>query len=52
MIGKCFDAGLPAPEFRQDGGQFIQILWGGQYKSDNTLILMKITWIERQETFA
>lgn len=27
MIGKCLDAGLPAPEFRQDGGIFIQTLW-------------------------
>lgn len=27
MIHLCAQAGLPAPEFRQDGGQFIQTLW-------------------------
>jgi len=27
MINLCAQAGLPAPEFRQDGGQFIQTLW-------------------------
>ncbi|MCK6414867.1 MAG: DUF4062 domain-containing protein [Giesbergeria sp.] len=27
MIHLCTQAGLPAPEFRQDGGQFIQTLW-------------------------
>jgi predicted HTH transcriptional regulator len=27
MIALCTQAGLPAPEFRQDGGQFIQTLW-------------------------
>lgn len=27
MIALCAQAGLPAPEFRQDGGQFIQTLW-------------------------
>jgi len=27
MISQCAKAGLPAPEFRQDGGQFIQTLW-------------------------
>ena len=27
MISQCAQAGLPAPEFRQDGGQFIQTLW-------------------------
>lgn len=27
MIGLCEEAGLPAPEFRQDGGQFVQTLW-------------------------
>ncbi len=27
MIALCAQAGLPTPEFRQDGGQFIQILW-------------------------
>ncbi len=27
MIARCKQAGLPAPEFRQDGGQFIQKLW-------------------------
>ena len=26
MISQCAQAGLPAPEFRQDGGQFIQTL--------------------------
>ena len=26
MIARCQQAGLPAPEFRQDGGQFIQTL--------------------------
>ena len=27
MISQCAQAGLPAPEFRQDGGQFVQTLW-------------------------
>ena len=27
MISQCAQAGLLAPEFRQDGGQFIQTLW-------------------------
>ncbi len=27
MIALCAQAGLPPPEFRQDGGQFIQTLW-------------------------
>ena len=27
MIHLCAQAGLPQPEFRQDGGQFIQTLW-------------------------
>jgi predicted HTH transcriptional regulator len=27
MISQCAQVGLPAPEFRQDGGQFIQTLW-------------------------
>ncbi len=26
MIAKCSEVGLPAPEFRQDGGQFVQTL--------------------------
>ena len=26
MIARCQQAGLPAPEFRQEGGQFIQTL--------------------------
>lgn len=27
MIGLCEQTGLPAPGFRQDGGQFVQTLW-------------------------
>ena len=27
MINLCAQAGLPAPDFRQDGGQFVQTLW-------------------------
>lgn len=27
MIARCQQAGLPAPQFRQEGGQFIQTLW-------------------------
>ncbi len=27
MIALCKQAGLPTPQFRQDGGQFIQTLW-------------------------
>jgi|WetSurMetagenome_2_1015567.scaffolds.fasta_scaffold00986_19 ATP-dependent DNA helicase RecG len=27
MIALCREAGLPEPEFRQDGGQFVQTLW-------------------------
>jgi predicted transcriptional regulator len=30
MIGLCEAAGLPAPQFRQEGGQFIQTLWRPQ----------------------
>jgi ATP-dependent DNA helicase RecG len=26
MIARCCEAGLPEPEFRQDGGQFVQTL--------------------------
>ena len=26
MIARCSEAGLPAPVFRQDGGQFVQML--------------------------
>lgn len=31
MIALCQQAGLPAPEFRQDGGQFVQTLWRPQH---------------------
>lgn len=27
MIARCKQAGLPVPQFRQEGGQFIQTLW-------------------------
>jgi ATP-dependent DNA helicase RecG len=27
MIALCREAGLPEPEFRQDGGQFVQTMW-------------------------
>ena len=27
MIARCQQAGLPSPQFRQEGGQFIQTLW-------------------------
>lgn len=27
MISLCREAGLPEPEYRQDGGQFVQTLW-------------------------
>ena len=27
MIALCREAGLPEPEFRQDGGQFVQTIW-------------------------
>jgi hypothetical protein len=27
MIALCKEAGLPPPDFRQDGGQFVQTLW-------------------------
>ena len=27
MIRRCTDAGLRTPDFRQDGGQFVQLLW-------------------------
>jgi predicted HTH transcriptional regulator len=27
MINLCAQAGLPAPDFRQEGGQFVQTLW-------------------------
>jgi predicted HTH transcriptional regulator len=27
MINLCAQAGLPSPDFRQDGGQFVQTLW-------------------------
>jgi predicted HTH transcriptional regulator len=27
MIARCREAGLPEPEFRQDGGQFVQTIW-------------------------
>jgi ATP-dependent DNA helicase RecG len=30
MIALCQQANLPAPQFRQDGGQFVQTLWRPQ----------------------
>ena len=27
MIKECLNAGLPSPEFRQEKGQFVQVLW-------------------------
>jgi len=27
MIARCLSAGLKTPQFRQDGGQFVQTLW-------------------------
>jgi ATP-dependent DNA helicase RecG len=27
MINLCAQSGLPAPDFRQEGGQFVQTLW-------------------------
>lgn len=27
MIARCREVGLPEPEFRQDGGQFVMTLW-------------------------
>ena len=35
MINLCAQAGLPAPEFRQDGGQFIQTLWQPKGMADS-----------------
>jgi predicted HTH transcriptional regulator len=34
MIHLCAQAGLPPPEFRQDGGQFIQTLWRPKVTGD------------------
>ena len=34
MIHLCAQSGLPAPEFRQDGGQFIQTLWRPKSAAD------------------
>ena len=34
MISQCAQAGLPAPEFRQDGGQFIQTVWRPKSAAD------------------
>lgn len=45
MIALCREAGLPEPEFRQDGGQFVQTLWRG-WLIPNTLAALGLN--ERQ----
>jgi ATP-dependent DNA helicase RecG len=44
-IGLCRKAGLPEPEFRQDGGQFVMTLWRG-WLTDKMLDELKLN--ERQ----
>ena len=39
MIALCRDAGLPEPEFRQDGGQFVMTLWR-DWLTDNAIANM------------
>lgn len=38
MINQCAQAGLPPPEFRQDGGQFIQTLWRPKGAADGAQV--------------
>jgi len=45
MIALCRAAGLPEPEFRQDGGQFVQTLWRDWLTPD---VLIALGLSERQ----
>ncbi len=42
MIALCRQAGLPEPEFRQSGGQFVQILWR-DWLTDKALLNLGIS---------
>ncbi len=42
MIARCRGAGLPAPEFRQSGGQFIQILTRPRSRSTPEVRLARV----------
>jgi ATP-dependent DNA helicase RecG len=46
MIALCRDAGLPEPDFRQDGGQFVMTLWR-DWLTDALLSEMRLN--ERQK---
>lgn len=46
MIALCRDAGLPEPEFRQDGGQFVQTIWR-DWLTDDALAAQAVN--ERQK---
>ncbi|MCK4303663.1 MAG: DUF4062 domain-containing protein [Candidatus Eisenbacteria sp.] len=45
MIALCREAGLPEPEFRQEGGQFVQALWRDWLTAD---VLASMGLNERQ----
>lgn len=45
MIALCREAGLPEPDFRQDGGQFVQTLWR-EWLTETVIATLKLN--ERQ----
>jgi predicted HTH transcriptional regulator len=52
MIALCREAGLPEPEFRQDGGQFVMTLWRN-WLTDSILSSLNLNDRQRQAiTFA
>jgi ATP-dependent DNA helicase RecG len=46
MISLCREADLPEPEFRQDGGQFVMILWRDWFTET---VLTELNLNERQK---
>ncbi|MBI4730021.1 MAG: DUF4062 domain-containing protein [Acidobacteria bacterium] len=46
MIARCREMGLPEPEFRQDGGQFVMTLWRDWLTEE---VLASLALNERQE---
>jgi ATP-dependent DNA helicase RecG len=47
MIALCHEAGLPEPEFRQDGGQFVMTLWR-DWLTDSILSSLNLNERQRQ----
>jgi len=47
MIDRCKRAGLPTPEFRQEGGQFVQTLWRN-WLTDTEMAALGLTDRQKQ----